>query len=415
MRLGVIADDFTGASDIANTLRKGGMATTLICGVVNQFTYDCDAAVIALKSRSIPANAAVEQSLEALALLRRAGCTQFIFKYCSTFDSTPQGNIGPVASALADGLKADKVICCPAFPANGRTVYQGHLFVNGKLLSESGMENHPLNPMTDSNLQRWLQLQCRENIGLVDYSVVRRGPAAIRQALNSSGGRLFITDALTDHDLVTLGQACANEVLITGGSGIALGLPGNFQRRGIINTAQKPFDGVKGSGVVLAGSCSWMTLQQVEHYGKSAPALNVSAFDLMSGAISLQTAIAFAETNRKLSPLIYTSDDAAHINEIYTLYGKEKVSNRIELFFGELARALRNADFNRIVVAGGETSGAVVSALEIQSFEVGPEIAPGVPALRALAPYPLAMALKSGNFGTASFFSEALEALGRSS
>src|SRR3954469_10943097 len=228
MLLGVIADDFTGASDIANTLAKGGLATVQFLGLPTKPAPEtCEAGVVALKSRSIAAADAVALSIEAFEWLRAQGCRQFVFKYCSTFDSTPEGNIGPVGEALAQALGARGVPACPAFPTAGRTVYQGHLFVGDRLLSESGMENHPLNPMTDPDLRRWLSRQCREPVGLVAWGSVRQGGAAVRKALDAAAGRgerLAIVDAVSDEDLIAIGEACAEAPLVTGGSRLPPGL-----------------------------------------------------------------------------------------------------------------------------------------------------------------------------------------------
>ena len=411
MLLGVIADDFTGASDIANTLKKAGMKTALVSGVPNDLSLDADAVVIALKSRSIPADDAVTVSLSALNWLKSQNCRQFVFKYCSTFDSTPLGNIGPVTAALADALQAKKVICCPALPANGRTVYQGHLFVNDVLLSESGMEHHPLNPMTDSNIRRWMKMQCKEPIGLIDLATVRKGAPAIETALNSTNERLFIADATNVEDLIALGFAMKDQILITGGSGIAQGLPENFRRSGLLVDDDSVFNGTQGPCVILAGSCSKATLAQIAVHRRQAPSLKLSASSLLSDDNVLLKCLKFAEQNRHLTPLIYSSEQPAEIMQAQANHGVENLAKRIEDFFGQLAGSLVANGFSRIIVAGGETSGAVVTALEIKSFAVGPEIVAGVPCLAAAGDTPLAMALKSGNFGGPDFFARAARML----
>lgn len=411
MLLGVIADDFTGASDIANALKKAGMKTALVSGVSNDLSLDADAVVIALKSRSIPADDAVTVSLSALNWLKSQNCRQFVFKYCSTFDSTPLGNIGPVAAALADALQAKKVICCPALPANGRTVYQGHLFVNDVLLSESGMEHHPLNPMTDSNIRRWMKMQCKEPIGLIDLATVRKGAPAIETALNSTNERLFIADATNVEDLIALGFAMKDQILITGGSGIAQGLPENFRRSGLLVDDDSVFNGTQGPCVILAGSCSKATLAQIAVHRSQAPSLKLSASSLLSDDNVLLECLKFAEQNRHLTPLIYSSEQPAEIIQAQANHGVENLAKRIEDFFGQLAGSLAANGFSRIIVAGGETSGAVVTALEIKSFAVGPEIVAGVPCLAAAGDTPLAMALKSGNFGGPDFFARAARML----
>ncbi|WP_324380387.1 3-oxo-tetronate kinase [Enterovirga sp.] len=251
MDLGVIADDFTGASDIANTIAKGGLSTVQFLGLPSKpAPASCQAGIVALKSRSIPAAEAIAQSLQALDWLKAQGCRQFVFKYCSTFDSTPAGNIGQVGEALAARLGVKGVVACPAFPTTGRTIYQGHLFVGDKLLNESGMENHPLNPMTDANLRRWLALQTKSPVGLVAWPTIRQGSAAVRRALDEAAGRgetLVIVDAVSDDDLLVIGEALAGVPLLTGGSGIALGLPRNFLREGGRSPAPGPTGVCRGT------------------------------------------------------------------------------------------------------------------------------------------------------------------------
>jgi Uncharacterized protein conserved in bacteria len=281
--LGCIADDFTGATDLANMLVRGGMRTVQTIGVpASNDAVEADALVVALKSRTIPAADAIAQSLAALDWLREQGCRQFFFKYCSTFDSTDAGNIGPVTDALLDALSSESragafTIACPAFPENGRTIYRGYLFVGDTLLNESGMENHPLTPMRDANLVRVLQRQTGSKVGLVRYDRVAKGVSTVREsfdALRGDGVRMAIADAVSDADLYVLGEACADLTLITGGSGVALGLPGNFRRAGLLgesnNAAQLPH--IEGLSAVLAGSASKATNTQVAAWRETRPA-----------------------------------------------------------------------------------------------------------------------------------------------
>ena len=418
MLLGCIADDFTGASDIANTLAQGRMRTRLHVGIPSDGSFDpaTEAAVIALKSRSVAADVAVTESLRALEWLRQRGCRQIVFKYCSTFDSTPAGNIGPVAEALAQALGASAVPVCPAFPGAGRTIYQGHLFVRDRLLSESGMEKHPLTPMTDPDIRRWLQRQCKGTVGLLDHSIVRRGSANLRQAIVAAAGRnitLLVIDALDDQDLLTIGAAVADLPLVTGGSGMALGLPGNFRRQGLIGDELARVSAIKGPALVLSGSCSSATREQVQVYAKQRPSFAIDPVALMGGANLLEQARQFLRDHRAEAPLVYSSDEPQRVLSTQQHFGRDVIATKIEEFFGALARHAVADGVHKIVVAGGETSGAVVKALSIESFELGPEIAPGVPALRSgLGPDSLAMALKSGNFGHAAFFAAAVAALG---
>lgn len=415
MLLGCIADDFTGATDLANTLVKSGMNTVQSIGVPDgSLSLDgVDALVIALKSRTIPADQAVAQSLTASAYLKAAGAKQFIFKYCSTFDSTDDGNIGPVADALLDELGEDFTIACPAFPATGRSIYKGYLFVGDGLLSESGMENHPLTPMTDSNLVRVLSRQTSHNVGLVDYSTVSRGAAAISArfaALRAGGVRHAIVDALTDPDLHQIGEALASTRLITGGSGIAIGLAENFRKSGELEAGTSPsLPNAKGQAAVIAGSCSKMTRAQVAHTQSVWPTFNIDPVAIAAGVDVAAKALSWADEQSKDYPvLIYSSADPAVISDIQNKYGRDAAGEMVERVMGQVAQGLVARGVSQLVVAGGETSGAVVQALNVKALRIGPEIDPGVPWTEALGAAPLALALKSGNFGAEDFFQKSL-------
>lgn len=418
MLLGCIADDFTGASDLANTLAKEGMRTRLFIGPPPAGSADCDAGVVALKSRSIPAADAVAQSLSALRTLQALGCRQYLFKYCSTFDSTPQGNIGPVAEALAAALGVRGVVVCPAFPGAGRTVYQGHLFVHDRLLSESGMERHPLTPMTDPDLRRVLARQSQVVPGHVPLSVVRTGPDAIAAALSAqaeAGAVLVVVDAIDEDDLRAIGQACAGAALLTGGSGIALGLPANFRAAGLLGAGGDGFTANSGDAVVLAGSCSGATRGQVARYQATHPSLAIDTGRLLADEPVAAEARAFLLGHRGRGPLIYSSADPEQVRAAQARHGEAATAAAVEGLFGGLAAQAAAAGFGRLVIAGGETSGSVVTALGLEMLDIGPEIAPGVPALSAnWREESLALALKSGNFGRPDFFAEAVEALGGS-
>lgn len=415
MYLGVIADDFTGASDIANTLAKGGLATMQFFGLSAEHApQGCDAGVVALKTRSIEAPEAIRQSLQALSWLKEQGCRQFVFKYCSTFDSTPRGNIGPVGEALAAALNVKGAPACPAFPATGRTIYQGQLFVGDRPLNESGLEHHPLNPMTDSNIRRWLSLQTKHPVGLVPWSVVNKGGSAIRDALEEAAGRgewLVIVDALQDKDLIAIDEACRDAPLLTGGSGVAMGLPGLITSRGFASGRTKLFRGRSGAGAILAGSCSNATLSQIDHYRGTHPSLEVDVSALMNGQLSAHDVAKFVTENRGRDPLVYSSAQPEKVRALQSDYGNDRVSYGLEQLFAEVARKIVDEDFDRLVVAGGETSGAVVGGLRFSAVTIGPEIDPGVPALMAEGKMPIALALKSGNFGSVDFFAKALRAL----
>lgn len=408
MLLGCIGDDFTGSSDLGNTLTKAGMRVTQYVGVPPApAAPDVEAGIVALKSRAIPVADAVRVSLEALEWLRAQGCTQILFKYCSTFDSTRDGNIGPVAEALADALGARQVLVCPAFPATGRSIYQGHLFVADTLLSESGMQHHPLTPMTDPDIRRWLGHQITGTVGHVPAPIVMQGPVEVvqrMQAEDAAGHRMIVADAITDTDLVTLGQAVADLPLITGGSGIAMGLPANFRAKGLLSPDREVWTGQTGRAVLLSGSCSLATRGQVAHHAADHPAREVTADQVMSMQVTAQALADWALAQDGL-PLIYTSADPAIVADAQSRFGQGEVAGRIEALFAELARKLVAGGVTRLITAGGETSGAVVEGLELSAFEIGPEIDPGVPMIRASGT--LVLALKSGNFGAPDFFARA--------
>lgn len=414
MELGVIADDFTGASDIANTIAKGGLSTVQFLGLPTRPAPDsCQAGIVALKSRSIAAEEAIAQSLAALEWLQAQGCRQIVFKYCSTFDSTPAGNIGQVAEALAGRLGVKGVVACPAFPTTGRTIYQGHLFVGDRPLNESGMENHPLNPMTDADLRRFLRLQTKDPVGLVPWPTIRKGGTAIRAALDEAAARgeaLVIVDAISDDDLYAIGEALDGAPLVTGGSGIALGLPRNILKGAAVKAGQGTYRGVPGEGIVLAGSCSNATRGQVERYRAGHPTLQIDVAGVMSEEVDVETILAFAAEHRGKAPLVFSSSTPDEVRAAQERHGREEVAGKLDRLFAASARRLVEGGVKRLVVAGGETSGAVVGALGLTSLAIGPEIDPGVPALSSTE-RPLALALKSGNFGAPDFFEKALAAL----
>lgn len=409
--IGVIADDLTGASDIGGMLTRAGARSSLLVGVPRTpATVDADALIVALKSRSAPVPDAVAQSLAALAWLRAAGAQQIVLKVCSTFDSTPQGNIGPVTEALLDALAAEGAPVCPAFPANKRTVYQGHLFVGDRLLNESGMERHPLNPMTDPDLRRWLARQMKGAVGHLGLNELRGGKAA--QGLRSrfvQGDRAVICDAIEDADLLRLAAAARGLPLIVGGSAVALGLPANF---GIgADTTKRPHPRPPAAkGVILAGSCSVATLSQIEAHAARHPVLRVRPDDMQDIPTAHKTARAFLAANRDRRPLVASSDAADRVAAAQARYGRDGLASRLDSFFARLAQSALADGFRAIVVAGGETSGAVAAAVATGPLDIGDEIAPGVPTL-----YPgdgsFGLVLKSGNFGGPDFFDAALDAL----
>ncbi|MGE5525776.1 MAG: 3-oxo-tetronate kinase [Rhodospirillaceae bacterium] len=417
--LGCIADDFTGATDLAGMLVKAGMRTVQMIGTPTAGApRDVDAIVIALKSRTAPVEQAVQSSLAALKWLQRAGCRQFYFKYCSTFDSTDHGNIGPVADALMAALDTRFTIACPAFPENRRTIYKGHLFVGDVPLAESGMRDHPLTPMTDSNLVRVLQRQTRRNVGLIDYDVVRHGADAIRErmkSLEATGVEIAIADALTNDDLMAIGKACAALPLVTAASGIALGLPQNFRSSGALNavataSALPRTDGLRA---VISGSCSHATQAQVKRaVAAGVPSFAVDPLRLAAGENVARAALDWAQPRIVRGPvLIYATANADEVKQVQTRLGTERAGALVEQALSAVALGLVQAGVRQLIVAGGETSGAVVNALGIKGLRIGPEIDPGVPWTCSLDEPPLALALKSGNFGGPDFFIKAWRAI----
>jgi uncharacterized protein YgbK (DUF1537 family) len=416
MRLGVIADDMTGATDVALMITKAGMDTIQTIGVPDMARGlpEADAIVVALKSRTIAPHDAVAQSLLACRALRAGGARQILFKYCSTFDSTPQGNIGPVADALADELGADIAIVCPAFPANGRAIFQGHLFVGAQPLDESPMKDHPLTPMHDSNLVRLMAAQTRRKVRLVPFAIVAAGADAVRSELRrlaQDGVRYAVTDAISDADLVALGHAVAGAPLVTGGSGIALGLPANLPAA--THRAPAPFAAPAGRMAIVAGSCSAATREQVAAAKEAgAPHRAIDPAALARGDATPESLAAWALTQDAAKPaLIYSTADPSSVAATQEKFGRTAAGEMIERAIAETAARLVRGGVTRLVVAGGETSGAVIQALGIRALAIGPEVAPGVPWTRVTDGPDIAVALKSGNFGARDFFMRAMDML----
>lgn len=417
MLLGCIADDFTGGTDLASTLAAGGMRTVQTIGVPDTAIDNADALVIALKSRTAPREQAVAESLSALRWLQAQGCQQFLFKYCSTFDSTPLGNIGPVVDALMAALDTKFTIACPAYPENKRTVYLGHLFVGNQLLSESSMKNHPLTPMTDANLVRVLQPQTQHRVGLISHDIVSTGAAAIKAANSAAlaaGFGIAIIDALTDADLHAIGHACADLRLITGGSGIATGLPHNFRRKGMMQThaADTAVPRIDGPAAIIAGSCSAATNAQVGHWLKKRDGFRIDIHRLLTGEDVVSEALDWTrQQSPQNPPLVYATATPDEVRAVQTLAGAEHAGLQIENALAEIAYGLAQAGTRKFVIAGGETSGAIVKRLGIHALRIGPAIDPGVPWTYSMERQPLALALKSGNFGSVDFFEKALMTL----
>ena len=413
--LGCIADDFTGATDLANTLVKGGMTAVQVIGVPTGPLPEADAVIIALKSRTAPVGEAVAQSLAACDALLAAGAKQMFWKYCSTFDSTDQGNIGPVADALLKRLGSGFALACPAFPTNGRTIYLGHLFVGNALLNESGMESHPLTPMTDANLVRVLGRQTDGAVGLVPFSTIEQGAAATRQAmmrLAEQGRRYAIVDAVTDQHLLAIGEAAAQHALITGGSGVAMGLPENFRRAGLLpmrgDAASLP--PMQGMAAVVAGSCSRATLGQIGLARDHVPVLELDALATPDAAALAAQALEWVAGKLAADRpvVIAASAPPEKVAALQAKLGRDAAGALIEAAMAAIAEGLVARGVGRLVVAGGETSGAVVQRLGVTALRIGPEIDPGVPWTFA-EPRGLHLALKSGNFGARDFFLKAFD------
>ena len=420
LALGCIADDYTGASDLANTLTRCGLRTVQTIGVPSNDLAlpDVDAVVVSLKSRSIEASLAVSRSRAAEKWLRGRGAAHVLFKICSTFDSTDDGNIGPVMDALRADAGDTIVLVTPAFPETGRTVYQGNLFVGSVPLNESPLRDHPLNPMHDSNLVRVLARQSKTRIGLVALADIARGPDAVRARLTDLSKKGFgaaIADAVFDRDLETIGAVAVDHRLSVGASGVGLGLARALVAAGRVKPnapdaiSEAP---VGGPAACLAGSCSQATLQQIARAEDAMPVLHLEADKAVGGKDEARRALAWAKDRFKQGPiLIASSSTPEQVSALQARHGRDAAGHAIEQAMADIAEGLVQAGVRRLVVAGGETSGAVVDRLAIPGFLVGAEIAAGVPVLRAVGAShgPMLLALKSGNFGGPEFFSDALK------
>jgi len=421
MLLGCVADDLTGATDLALMLTREGLRTVQVNDLppADLDLADIDCVVVALKSRMLPAAEAVALSVEAARRLRALGARRLMFKYCSTFDSTDAGNIGPVGEALLDFAGGDATIFCPAFPRAGRSIYSGYLFVNGVPLNESPMKDHPLTPMRDANLCRVLQRQTGLTVGLVGFADVEAGAAAIGAAIareTAAGRRALVVDALTDGHLRAIGAAVADMALITGGSGIVMGLPAAYVERGLLAGLTAPPQTIAappGRSVVLAGSCSAATRGQVAHaIAAGMPAFRVEPMALAEGRLDASAVLGWLDTVGPDGPvLVYSSAEPDAVRAVQEKLGSEAAGHMVEALLAAVAAALPARGFTRFIVAGGETSGAVVAALDARALMIGPEIDPGVPWTLTLSAPRVALALKSGNFGGPDFFLKAWEKL----
>lgn len=417
--LGCIADDFTGATDLASNLVQAGLRVVQTIGVPGTLLdEDADAVVVALKTRTVPAREAVAQSLLALTWLRAQGAGQIYFKYCSTFDSTKDGNIGPVTDALMDALGTDFTMACPAFPDNGRTVFKGHLFVGDQLLHESGMRNHPLTPMTDSNLVRVLQAQTSRRVGLLDHSVVVQGTQAITDRfaqLRADGVGIAIVDAVSNADLLALGPALQHLPLLTAGSGVAIGL--SRRAGGLVSGEAGQLPAAQGLRAIVSGSCSLATNAQVADFiAQGGEAFAVDPLQLAAGEDVAARALDWAHKRLGSKPvLFYATTVPEAVRSAQAQLGAERAGSLVENALAAIARGVVDRGVRQLVVAGGETSGACVQALGIERMRIGIQIAPGVPWCHAATAHArgegVHIALKSGNFGEHDFFTHAFNLL----
>lgn len=412
MKLGVIADDFTGATDIAGFLVENGLATLQFSGIPAKADLTgVDAVVISLKSRSCPADEAVHDSLAALDWLKARGCPRIYQKYCSTFDSTATGNIGPVTDALLAALESQFTLICPALPVNGRTVYQGNLFVGAQPLAESGMRHHPITPMTDSNLLRLMETQARGRAGLVPFSTIDKGAAAIAETfeqLTQDGVRYAVVDTLTEQHLLDIAAAAIDMPLVTGGSGLAIGLA-RLLGKGNLAAAREAGRPLGTRAVVLSGSCSEMTNRQVARYQAIAPALALDVAACLTRTDYPAELVRWVLSQPVTpAPMLHATTSPGELAAIQARHGRDAASEAVEQCFAQVAVLLREAGVESFIIAGGETSSRITQALGITAFHIGPQIAPGVPWVRA-TDAPLSLALKSGNFGDETFFSRAQE------
>jgi uncharacterized protein YgbK (DUF1537 family) len=411
---GAIADDFTGATDLADQLVAGGMRTVQLIGTTGEIPADVDAIVIALKTRTIAAVDAVRQSLAALDVLERAGTRQILFKYCSTFDSTDRGNIGPVGDALSERLAQPVTVFCPAYPANKRSIYNGYLFVGEVLLSESGMRDHPLTPMRDANLVRVLGRQSRRPVKRIGLETVRSGAGAIARALEAlaqTGPAHAIADVTEDADLAALGEALDGVKLLTGGAGIAIGLPAVYRRHGWLTAATDPVaEPVRGGrAAVIAGSASEATRAQVAHFrAGGAPVFEIDAERIADPPAAVAAALQWAAGHADTPVLISATAEPGVVRQNQDRFGADDAGARVEAILAGTAAGLVEAGVRRLVVAGGETSGAVVGALGVTRLRIGPRIDVGVPWTVVESTPRIGLALKSGNFGGPDFFARAI-------
>ncbi len=421
MILGAIADDFTGASDLASNFAEAGMNVIQFLGVPESFesVARADAVVIALKTRSVHCDEAVRQSLAALGSLQAMGARRFYFKYSSTFDSTNAGNIGQVAEALLTALNATQTIFCPAYPDYARTVYQGHLFVGDRLLSESGMESHPLTPMKDANLVRVLSNQTRLHVISASFELIQQGSRPFQEFLQlpaTKERRFIIVDAINNQDLRTIAMACAEMPLVTGSSRLAMAIPDVYRSKGLLSQERSiPFmPAIAGRTAILSGSCSKATQEQVAYMHSRCASFRLDARRCISHPEKVvgEALDWVRNQNAEMPILLFSTATADKVSCLQEEFSREVAATAVESVFSAIAvRMVSECGVRRLIVAGGETSGAVLSGLNVRALRIGPRIDIGVPWTESIGERPMAFALKSGNFGTLDFFQKALEML----
>ena len=409
MILGAIADDVTGATDLASIINRAARTVILSFGLPRTSLPDTDALIIATKSRMAPIEEAVATAEQACRYLTDAGARQIYFKYCSTFDSTERGNIGPVTEALLIALEEQITLACPSYPAYGRTVYQGHLFVGHQPLAESSMRHHPLTPMTDSNLVRFLGKQCRCQVGLVPLTTVEEGAEAVGLAIaREKQARILIADAISDQHVRTWAEAVAGMRLITGGASLGGAL---VAQQASLSREARGAKSLHATGptALLSGSCSTATLVQVKNAMEIVPSRVLDPIRLMEHGVAEIAATLDWAMSRKGDFLIYSTAESAKIKDVQSSLGVEEAGTLLEGAFAQIAAGLAQNGIRKFVVAGGETSGAVIRALDIRTLSFGEELDAGVPWTYSVDPQGYSLALKSGNFGGPDFFKRAIQ------
>lgn len=411
MIIGCIADDFTGASDAASFLVKGGMQTILFNGIPQEKerTESCQAIVIALKTRTQKTEDAVKETLKAAEWLKENGAKQLYIKYCSTFDSTPKGNIGPIMDALLEKYEVPTTILCPALPVNGRVVKDGNLYVNGIPLNQSSMKDHPLTPMWDSDVGKLMRDQSRYDCVKISCGEMNK-PEEVQKKIRLFGAEkphfYVIPDFETGKDARSIVQNFGKLPILSGSSGILTELAGQYKLEK--STTLKTDERTIGSGLLLAGSCSQATRSQIAFVQKNGiKSKRMDPLKLLAGEQTEQELWDFIQTNHT-DVLIYSSDTPESVRKVQQA-GREQIAELLERTMANLAKRALQAGYTRLVIAGGETSGAVTKALGYRSYMIGTSVAPGVPIMIPRENKNVRLVLKSGNFGQEDFLKRALD------